>query len=356
MVLEVRDMADSFQHPHVGLVASDTGTKTNAATRRIEAKKRQKVRAAEARAAAAVAEARAAPQTRAGQAFYWSPQREMESTFRSAANILSAVDWAGEPLVVMFCGGSTIHVGLYEDPLEGFVECTALSATTDFSEITETVSEYISEYVKRFEADTHNPQVRMLLAGSPTYVMFKKDSNEYYTDNTLKMTLYGHDADRKLGIAQDVGADEKPTYPDDTMLEKAGRPEDEGGLKSAERHGNPGLEILEALARALKTCADAGIHCTIVSGNRKNAGYYCTDSTYAAGHLPPMLKPLRLTNADLIILSSTKVKKLLQKDKDGLSALLGADWTSKWLLVTSGHTETGREVKTDEVNEHLNEL
>lgn len=292
-----------------------------------------------------------------GRAVYWAPILEMASTVESAKNILENQGWTGKAYVCIFVGGSTIHIGVVSN--EGaIIEHVHVSAKNPGVEIKTTLEGMVEMY--REQATTKDdPEVRVLLAGSPTYVHSRSLTP---ADKTFKFF-----EDKGLPVECIKYCTEMSAIAD-----HANRSTAEGGLRRG-RGKNPGQQILEYISNAMTG------DWKIVCGNRNLKGkkgvttkhgkpykpYYCTDEPFCHNHPPSEydgVAPAALPWFEIV--SSGDVKTLLagpQRDAEKLekyNALVdrisGTDRTNGTvLLVTSGFNEEDRKAQVEAVNEWI---
>jgi len=294
-----------------------------------------------------------------GRAVYWAPILEMASTVESAKNILENQGWTGKAYVCIFVGGSTIHIGVVSN--EGaIIEHVHVSAKKPGVVIKTTLEDMVKMYREQTTMED-GPEVRVLLAGSPTYVHSR--------------SLAPGDKPFKFFEAESLPVD-CIKYPSEMLdiAEHAKRLMTAGGLSRGEGKPNPGQKILEHIYNAM---TDDWI---IVCGNRALKDkkgrktrrkkpympYYCTDDPFCHNHLPPEYDGVGpealpwfeiVSSGDVNVLAGGPPRsgeKEIKKYKGLVARIRGTDGTSRpngtVLLVTSGFNETKRKAEVETVN------
>ena len=296
-----------------------------------------------------------------GRAVYWAPELEMASTVESAKHILEHQGWTGKAYVCIFVGGSTIHIGVVSN--EGTIlRHVHVSAKKPSDDIETNLKSMVKTYRKQTTMED-GPEVRVLLAGSPTYVHSRclapgDKPFKFFEDESLPVDCIKY-CTEMLAIAEHA---KRLMNPD-------------GGL-SRGRGKNPGQEILEYISNAMTG------DWKIVCGNRKltdkkgvktrrgelSKPYYCTDEPFCHNHLPSEydgVAPAALPWFEIVSSGDVNTlvggpprsgKKEIEKYKGLVARISGTDGTEPYrpngtvLLVTSGFNETKRKAEVEIVN------
>ena len=295
-----------------------------------------------------------------GRAVYWAPILEMASTVESAKHILEKQGWTGKAYVCIFVGGSTIHIGVVSN--EGtIIRHVHVSAKKPSDDIETNLKSMVKTYRKQTTMED-DPEVRVLLAGSPTYVHSRylapgDKPFKFFDDKSLPVDCI-ESRSEMLAIAEHAKRLQEP----------------DGGLSRGEGKPNPGQKILEYIYKAMTS------DWIIVCGNRKLTDtkgvktrrgeppkpYYCTDEPFCHNHLPPEydgVAPAALPWFEIVSSGDVNAlvggpprsgEKEIEKYKKLMARIRGTDGTTRpngtVLLVTSGFNETDRKAQVEIVN------
>jgi len=285
-------------------------------------------------------------------AVYWAPILEMASTVESAKHILENQGWTGKAYVCIFVGGSTIHIGVVSN--EGTILRDVHVSAKNPSDAIET---NLKSMVKTYRKQTimeDGSEVRVLLAGSPTYVHSRylapgKKPFKFFEDESLPVDCIKYPFEM-LAIAEHAERSQ----------------ELHGGLSRGEGKPNPGQKILDHIYKAMTD------EWKIVCGNRAlkdkkgRKPYYCTDAPFCQNHLPPEydgVAPAALPWFEIVSSGDVNAldngppqsgEKEIKKYNELVARIDGTDGPDRpngtVLLVTSGFNETDRKAQVEKVN------
>ncbi len=295
-----------------------------------------------------------------GRAVYWAPELEMASTVESAKHILKHQGWTGKAYVCIFVGGSTIHIGVVSN--EGtIIRHVHVSAKKPSDDIKTNLKSMVKTYRKQTTMED-GPEVRVLLAGSPTYVHSRylapgDKPFKFFDDKSLPVDCIKY-CTEMLAIAEHAKRLQEP----------------DGGLSRGAGKPNPGQKILKYIYNAMTSdwkivCGNRALNDKKGRKTRRKKPYmpyYCTDDPFCHNHLPPEYDGVAtaalpwfeiVSSGDVSVLAGgppRSSEKELEKYKKLVARISGTGGTTRpngtVLLVTSGFNETDRKAEVETVN------
>jgi len=307
----------------------------------------------------------------------WDRLREMESTLKSARNIIRNMGWEEQSYICMFVGGSTIHLGLVNNKElttdTCWLDATAanLANVKPEDSVEDNLGKMVAEYARL--PGNFNADVRMLLAGSPTMVNSDKYTEKKAIHDAVDVDLATEDGEfAKHAVeieyveeanngytffpGEDVKVEKVTSKKLDWLVRLSTLPVDWGGLYNPERSlVNGGNIILTNIQTVVhKSRKEWQIAC----GNREmrynpkkpesvNSTYYCSDKQYATDFLPKGCSEDR----EIEIVSSGMVAKLKKLNAEEIVAKYPAEFGKTKVhttayLVTAGHEADARKDAT----------